>query len=306
MHPLEGGSEPPIVAVDLGGTNTRVALVGADGVVIERDVEATTVSDSHPDNLVALVAGVARGSGAVRAVIGVPGRVNYPSGRLEYAPNLPPHWTTHLTHERLSASIGLDAALANDADLATVGEHRFGAGRGTSDMVYVTLSTGVGCGVILGNQLARGRRSIAEAGHTVIDRRAEPGRRTFEETASGTAMNRLAEEASLTARGQAVLELAQRGDPVAASVWDEIVAAAGIGIANLAHLYSPEVIVIGGGLGLAGEPLYGPIRAALAAHGPKDLLRPIRIAPAELGDDAGLIGVAGWTATERTTTEGVS
>lgn len=286
--------EAPIVAVDLGGTNTRVALVGPDGAVRARETEPTPVWQSHPDDLVALIKQVAQGSRAARAVIGVPGRVDYVDGRAEYLPNLPSHWAEHLTREHLSTVTELDVALANDADLATVGEHRFGAGRGTSDMVYVTLSTGVGCGVILGDHLVYGRRSIAEAGHTVIDRQAGSGLRTFEETASGTAMNRLADRAGLADRGPALVERAMQGDPAATSVWEEVVAAAGAGIANLAHLFSPELIVIGGGLGLSGEFLYEPLRQVLATDGPRNVTVPIRIAPAELGDDAGLIGAAGW------------
>ncbi len=286
---------PPIVAVDLGGTHTRVGLVDAHGAVVDRDVERTAVADQDPDDLVALMTSVAHGSGAVRAVVGLPGRVNYEEGRLEFAPNLPSHWPIHLTSERLSEATGLSVDIANDADLATVGEHRFGAGRGTSDMVYLTLSTGVGSGVILGNRLARGRRSLAEVGHTVIDRRADPGRRTLEESASGSALDRMAQAASLSARGHAVIESARAGDPVAASIWESIVAAAGVGVANLAHLYSPELIVVGGGLGLVGEALYGSLREALETFGPMAMPQPIRIVPAELGDDAGLIGVAGWT-----------
>lgn len=286
----------PIVAVDLGGTNTRVALVDPDGTIAAREVERTVLQDPHPDRLVALVRRVSDGGGATRAVVGVPGRVDYVEGRLEYAPNIPAHWADHLTATDLSAATGLEVWLANDADLAAVGEHRFGAGRGIADMVYVTISTGVGCGVILGDRLVHGRRSLAEAGHMIVDRRAEVGRRTFEGTASGTAMNRLADAASLGVHGRDVLELVSAGDPRARMVWETLVDAAGAGVASLAHLYSPQLIVVGGGLGLAGEPLYRPLREALAAQGPKGLPHPIRVERAELGDDAGLIGAAGWPA----------
>ncbi len=226
----------------------------------------------------------------------MPGRVDHSSGRLEFAPNLPAHWHEHLTETWLSDATGLQVALANDADLAAVGEHRFGAGRGVDDMVYVTISTGVGGGAIVGGRLVRGRRSMLEIGHTTIDRHdAGPGR-TLEGAASGPALNRLAEAAGLDARGRAVIDLVETGDPTALAVWDDVVSAAGLGIAGLAHLFSPQLIVIGGGLGLTGDLLYEPLRIAVAAFGPQGLPEPIRIEAATLGDDAGLIGAAGWHA----------
>jgi glucokinase len=290
-------SDAPVVAVDLGGTNTRVALVAADGRILERRKEMTPHEMEHPDLLVKLVNDAASGSGADRAVVGVPGRVDHVRGALELAPNLPKHWVGHLTESALSEAAGLRVALANDADLAAVGEFRFGAGRGTTDMVYLTLSTGVGCGVIVGGKLLHGRRSLAEAGHTTIDRRAANGERTLEQTASGTALGRLAERHGVDARGGDLVDLVRRGDLTARLVWEELVGAAGFGVANLAHLFSPEVIVIGGGLGLAGDLLYEPLRGALAAYGPRELPDPIRLVRAELGDDAGLAGAAGWAST---------
>jgi len=86
----------------------------------------------------------------------------------------------------------------------------------------------------------------------------------------------------------------RRGDEAARQVWDEVVAAAGFGVASLAHLFSPELIVIGGGLGLNDDLLHEPLLAAIDAYGPRELPAPIRIARAELGDDAGLVGAAGW------------
>ncbi len=287
----------PVVAVDLGGTNMRAALVSAEGELLTRHVDPTPREEMHPDGLVALVKEVAAGSDTASAVVGVPGRVDYGAGRLEYAPNLPAHWAGHLTEGTLSSALGLPLSLANDADLAAVGEFRFGAGRGTSDMVYVTLSTGVGCGVVLGGKLLHGRRSLAEAGHTTIDRRAGNGLRTFEGAASGTALGRLAAERGIGARGRDLVELVRSGDIAARLVWDELALSAGFGVANLAHLFSPEIIVVGGGLGLSGNLLLDPIRAAVAAHGPRELPQPIRIVRAELGDDAGLVGAAGWAST---------
>ena len=284
----------PILSADLGGTNTRAAVVSSAGEILRRASRPTDQAADRPSGLIDLMRETVDASGARRAVIGVPGRVDHAEGRLEFAPNLPPPWRDHHTQERLSDAMGLPVDLANDADLAAVGEHRFGAGRGTSDMVYVTMSTGVGGGVIVGGRLLHGRRSLAEIGHITIDRRATDERRTFEGSASGTAMDRLAERAGLDARGAELLELVRTGDEAARGVWAEVVAAAGAGMASLAHLFSPELIVIGGGLGLNDDMLHEPLRAAVEALGPRELPTPIRIARAELGDDAGLVGAAAW------------
>jgi glucokinase len=287
----------PILAVDLGGTQMRTALVDRDGGLLLRRAQPTPRDAACPDALLLLVGGVLEDAGVQDAVIGVPGRVNYGSGALEYAPNLPPGWAAALTEANLSAVLGLRVSLANDADLAAVGEAWFGAGRGHADVVYVTISTGIGAGVILGGRLAHGRRSLAEAGHTIIDRTAVAAGApaTLEDQGSGTALGRLAAEAGLEGSGARLADLVEAGDPTAVRIWGSVAEAAGIGIANLAHLFSPEIVVVGGGVARAGELLLGPIRAALARLGPRHLATGIELVRAALGDDAGLAGAAGWS-----------
>lgn len=275
----------------------RTALVDRDGGLLVRRAQPTPRDAACPDALLMLVGGMMAGAGVQDAVIGVPGRVNYGSGTLEYAPNLPPGWAAALTEANLSAVLGLWVSLANDADLAAVGEARFGAGRGHADVVYVTISTGIGAGVVLGGLLAHGRRSLAEAGQTIIDRTAVAAGApaTLEDQGSGTALGRLAAEAGLEGSGVGLVELVEAGDPTAARIWGSVAEAAGIGVANLAHLFSPEIVVVGGGVARAGELLLGPIRAALARLGPRHLAGGIEVVRAALGDDAGLAGAAGWS-----------
>src|SRR5688572_12211431 len=117
-----------ILSVDLGGTRMRVALVASDGSVLRRQVEPTPRQDPYPDALLALMAEFV-GSGVTEVVIGVPGRVNYATGHVEYAPNLPSAWAPALSEEQLSSVLRVPVAVANDADLAAVGEAHFGAGR---------------------------------------------------------------------------------------------------------------------------------------------------------------------------------
>lgn len=287
----------PILAVDLGGTRMRAGLVDRDGGILLRRAEPTPREAPCPDALMMLVGGILEGTDVEEAVIGVPGRVDYRSGTLEYAPNLPPRWLPALTEGNLSTVLGVRASLANDGDLAAVGECRFGAGRGYADVMYVTISTGIGAGVVLGGILAHGRRSLAEVGHTIIDRTAlaAGAPASLEDQGSGTALDRIAAEAGLDRSGAGLVELVEAGDPTAVRTWGSVAEAVGIGVANLAHLFSPEVVVVGGGVARAGDLLLGPIREALARLGLPGLPAPIDVVRAALGDDAGLAGAAGWS-----------
>ena len=297
-------SAAAILAVDLGGTHMRCAAVADDGTVMVRREASTRHDGQGPDALTALMMSVQATVACEAAVVGVPGRVDYLSGVLEYAPNLPQGWVGHIDERHLARTIGVPVALANDADLAAVGEAWFGAGGGYDDVVYITFSTGVGAGVVLARRLLHGRRSLVEIGHTVIDRSLQDGHRddrpagpaTLEDLASGTALVRAAEAAGLDVHGDgaAVIADVRSGDVRARAVWDDLVSAAAIGILNLAWLFTPQVIVVGGGLGLVGDLLLQPMRDALAARGPQALDAPIVVSPALLGDDAGLVGAVRW------------
>jgi glucokinase len=152
-----------------GDWRLRVAVVGPDGSIVSREVIATLKDD--PDALARTMRSVLERAGRpiAGAVVGVPGPVDYSRGEVLKLPNLPA-WEGSTSAGRLSADLGISVLLANDADLAALGEHRYGAGRGSEDMLYVTSSTGVGAGVIIGGRLLHGRLSLAEAGHTIIDR----------------------------------------------------------------------------------------------------------------------------------------
>jgi len=285
-----------ILALDVGGTNIRAALVDESGTVSCRQ-ERDTPRDPECDVVVDLAREVAAAGAPERAVIGLPGRVDYGSGVLEYAPNLPQSWRDELTESSLSSALGIEVALANDADLAAVGEAWFGAGRSYCDVAYLTISTGIGAGVVTGGLLVHGRRSVAEVGHTIVDGRAllERKKATVEQLGSGTALTALAKEAEIAADGRGVVDLVREGDPTATRVFERVVYAAAIGAVNLAHLFTPEVIVVGGGLGLVGELVLEPIRALVREQGPHALPSPIAVVQADLGDDAGLAGAGAWS-----------
>lgn len=187
-------------------------------------------------------------------------------------------------------------ALANDADLAAVGEAYFGAGKSVEDMVYMTISTGIGAGVVLGNRLVHGRRSLAEVGHTVIERLAfglgRPA--TLELLGSGTATARLALEAGLEVDGVGLRPLVQAGDQAAIAVWDSVVLAACVGVTNLVELFAPSMVVLGGGVGLS-EGFLDAIRSRMAqVPSPGGPGSDADLVAAALGDDAGLSGAGAW------------
>ena len=279
---------PRILACDLGGTQLRTAVVDATGEVTQRHAVPTPKDD--PGALSALLLDALSDSDEIEGVVvGVPGPIDYAAGAPTMLVNLPA-WEGHVSAPRLSSGLGIDVLLANDADLAALGEHRFGAGRGFDDVAYVTVSTGVGAGVVLGGRLVRGRLSLAELGHTIIDRHAM---KTVEDLGSGTALGRIAGEnaASVSAR-------AMQGDPEAAALFREAADALAVGVLNLVLLFSPQVVVIGGGMSQAGDLLLDPVRQAIMACPPSSPASRALVVRAATGDDAGLKGAAAYWADE--------
>ena len=289
---LAGGSTPralyerlaqsdPVLGVDLGGTRLRVAVFDRDGGMLHKEVTRTP-----PGNPGALVEAMrdtlaVRNPGVGTAVVGVPGRVAYATGEVVRLPNLPA-WEGHLSAGALAETLGFPVLLANDADLAALGEHRHGAGRGSADMLYVTSSTGVGAGVILNGRLLCGHWSLAEAGHMIIDRHSGE---TVERLGSGTALSRLAGEDAAR-----VAAKARAGDAKALAQFRQVADALAIGVVNLVHCFMPERVVIGGGMAHAGDLLLDPIRDRLARCTSSCSASRGDVARAQLGDDAGLRG----------------
>lgn len=273
-----------ILVVDLGGTRLRVALMTEDGTLAEKSVIPTPLD--QPSALAqAMETCVARSSLEIQgAVVGVPGPVNYETGEAIRLPNLP-GWEPHVAAQRLSSQIDLPVLLANDADLAALGEHRFGAGRGAQDMLYMTSSTGVGAGVILNGRLLHGRFSLAEVGHTIIERSSG---RTVEDLGSGTALARIA-----GMPGHEVTERALAGDEQALKSLQEIADAFATGVFNLVHCFMPERVVIGGGVSRAGDLLLDPIRDRLG-NCPGCFAGSVDVVTASGGDDVGLLGAGAY------------
>jgi glucokinase len=186
--------------------------------------------------------------------------------------------------------------VANDGDAAALGEARFGAGRNVRNLLYVTVSTGIGGGIVVDGRLYRGERAWAgEVGHLVLDPSGPVcscGRHgCLEALASGTAIAREARRRSLpdgsTARD--VAQAAAGGDVIAAEIWADAMQWLGLGIVSAANLLDPGCVVLGGGLTDAGAQLFDPVRATVAARA---LDPELEVVPTELGASVGLVGAA--------------
>jgi glucokinase len=287
-----------VLAADIGGTHMRAALIDGDGNILGRRSAPTPSAGEAPAALIDLIASIGvvgtHGS-ALHAVVGLPGGVDYASGRLLWAPHLPDRWPDLLSREALTRQLGIDVHVANDADLAAVGEALFGAGAGSSNVAYLTISTGIGAGIVHDGRLLRGRRSLAEVGHTIIDRLTwHEGRPcTFEELASGSGVARQAREQGLGDVGaRDVAQEAEAGNARAQAIWRAAIESCAIGVANLIMAFSPSTVVIGGGMGRR-QDFFFPLRDLVVGRAqrfPDDLA----IVQAALGDDAALAGAAGW------------
>lgn len=300
-----------VIAVDLGGTKLLAGVVDGDGVVVRRTVRPTTRTGEN--ELLAEVEGavaelIDEGVGAIG--VGIPSTIDQRAGRAVASVNVP--LTDVDLPARLRERFGLPAAIENDANAAALAEHRYGAGRGTRHMVMLTLGTGIGGGLILDGRLYRGAvGAAAELGHMTLDLDgppcpgACPGLGHIEALASGTAADKLAREAAeerpggdlgmAAAAGRVVdarvaIELAAAGPGDARDLLERVAYYLGTGIASLVNIFNPEVVVLGGGFSRAGELLFEPARRVVAERALPPARDVVRIVPALLGVEAGLVG----------------
>lgn len=301
------------VGIDLGGTQLRVAVADARGelrTIIRRPTEAHRGRQHVIEALVAAVDDALAEHGtraaSVRALgIGLPGPVDPRAGIVISPANLPGFINVPL-NRILTRATGIRSFLHHDAHLAALGESVRGAARGASNLIYVTVSTGIGAGLILDGELYGGAHGIAgEVGHIVV----QPGgpqctcgnRGCVEAIASGTGIARAARESSrlepasllrgLDSPSAAdVVRAARGGDLVAVAILEDAGQALGIAMGTLVNLFNPELIVLGGSVLNAETLLLRPMRQAMHASSWKAARRGLRIVRPALGGDAGLVG----------------
>ncbi len=305
-------------AVDLGGTKILSLAVAADGDVLGADRRPTEAHEGPQAVLQRIAESVLAavrhaGPGRTLAAVGlaVPGPIDFERGVVADAPNLP-GWHDVPVARLLSDMLGCPVVLENDANAAAFGEWRLGAGQGARHVVYLTVSTGIGGGLVLGGQLYRGANGAAgELGHLPL---VEDGplcgcgaRGCLEQLASGTAVARRAREmlgrngAPVLARlaagdreitAELVHQAAEQGDLDAREIIDRAGRYLGSGLVAFVNIFNPDVIVIGGGTAKIGAMLLEPALAELNTRAFRIAREHVRVVPAQLGDRAGALGAA--------------
>ncbi|MBC3986258.1 ROK family glucokinase [Streptomyces buecherae] len=303
------------IGVDIGGTKIAAGVVDEEGAI--RDT-CKVPTPPTPEAVVDAIAEAVRTVSAhheVEAVgIGAAGYVDDKRATVLFAPNV--NWRHEALKDKVEQRVGLPVVVENDANAAAWGEYRFGAGQGHEDVICITLGTGLGGGVIIGNKLRRGRFGVAgEFGHI----RVVPdgllcgcgSQGCWEQYASGRALVRYARQRAAATpenatvllglgdgtpagiEGKHVSQAARSGDPVAIDSFRELARWAGAGLADLASLFDPSAFIVGGGVSDEGDLVLDPIRKSFRRWLVGSQWRPhAQVLAAQLGGKAGLVGAA--------------
>ena len=307
-----------VVGIDLGGTNIVVGTVAEDGSDVVGVVSEPTLPEQGADAVIGRIVKLARASMAeargkdiVGVGIGSPGPLNTKTGVVLLTPNL--GWTNMPLLERVAAKLSLPATLDNDANCAIFGEWWRGAARGAKYVFGLTIGTGIGGGIVIDGSIYHGASDVAgEIGHTTIDptgRRCKCGNYgCLEAYASGPAIAARAiegiEAGAETAlpqyvngdlsriTAQVIYEASHDGDAFALETVRETAKLLGAGVANILNVFNPEVVVICGGVTLAGDKLFTPLQSEVKRRAFKPAWEACRIVPGTLTGTAGVYGAA--------------
>jgi len=287
------------IGVDVGGTKIAAGVVDAEGRV-ERRAERPTLLSSQRDLLAELdsVVGELLADDVAAIGFGIPSTIDQRAGRVVSSVHIP--LADIDFRERMSEHFSRPVGMDNDANAAAIAEWKVGAGKGARDMVMLTLGTGIGGGLILDGKPYRGSVGAgAELGHIVLQYDGEPcgdgcdGHGHFEQLASGRTADRAAEEIlGAGSEGPALVAAARDGNEAATQALREIGRRLGAGIGSLVNIFNPELVVLGGGFADALDLLLEPAKEVVAQEALPPGRDLVRIVPAELGSDAGLVGAA--------------
>lgn len=312
--------EKKIIGIDLGGTSVKFAVVSTEGNILDKWSIMTDISEEGslitPSIIQSLQSYIADNGYTSDDFIGIgmgsPGTVNKEEGSVIGAYNL--NWKTlQPLKELIESATGIPFFIDNDANVAALGEQWIGAGNNEPNVIFITLGTGVGGGVIMNGQLLHGAKGAAgEIGHMTIDRDGYDctcGKKGCLETvASATGVVRVAKDRAFTYQGDSelkesilsdtavdtkvIMDAAKAGDEFASSVVNEVSDYLGFACGNIANLLNPSSIVIGGGVSKAGEFLADKIRDRFTEYAFPTIREDTHIRIAELGNDAGVIGAS--------------
>ncbi|PRX28625.1 glucokinase [Orenia metallireducens] len=305
-----------VVGVDLGGTKILTAVADLEGNILARvrkDTEAKkgkeVVIQKIKDTVYEAVQEVGIELSQVKGIgLGVPGPVDIKKGIIKHTPNLD---LDNINIVEELRELDTPIFLENDANAAALGEKWFGAGKEAENMVYMTVSTGIGGGIIINKEIFHGAGDAAgEIGHMTIlpDSKLQCGCGNYgcwEAIASGTALSKLGKEAvesgkdtlmsdlvadSTKVNGAVVAKAAEQGDKVAKEIMDKIAGYLGIGMANLINIFNPDTIVIGGGVSQSWGLIEDKVNSTIQARAMDSLVEDVDVVIAELGSDVGVLG----------------
>jgi len=308
----------PVLAIDLGGTKINTAIISRKGQIRAKEYRLTLASEgpdavinrifSAIDHLLSLENINASQLDSIS--IAAAGAIDFDKGLVTASPNLP-DWRDIALRDIVREKYRINTFLLNDASAAAVGEHHFGVGKGVNNLILLTVGTGIGGGIIINGRLYSGASgSAGEIGHMTID--VNGSRDTcgnigcLETLASGTAIAKEAirriqqgEKSSLTEIVEDKVEnitaekveiAARDGDSLALEVISQAGTYLGVGLVNLVNIFNPEMIIIGGGVAKMGGLLLNPARQVVRERAFQLSAEAVRIVPAKLGNDAGVLG----------------
>jgi len=312
--------EPLVLAIDMGGTKIITALVSDKGEIVARNY-CLTMANKGTESVINRILSTVDSFLNLRNVsvrqlsaisIAAAGVIDMEKGIITKSPNLP-GWIDIPLRKIVKEKFQVDTFLINDANAAVLGEHQFGAGKGLSNLILITLGTGIGGGIIINGRLYFGASGGAgEIGHMTIDvngPRCSCGNTgCLEMFASGTAIAREAikriddgEKSSITnmvkgkiknITAEKVTKAARDGDYLATDVIARAASYLGVGMVNLVNIFNTEMIIIGGGMSQMGDLLLDPVRQVVRERAFQLSAQAVRIVPAQLGSDAGVSGAA--------------
>lgn len=313
-----------VIGVDLGGTQIRALVMDPDGREVGRSATLTQAAEGVEAVIARILGTIGAALGQlpwskVRGIaVGVPGPTDPWEGIVLQAPNLP-GWRDIPLRQIISERLGVPTKLGNDANLAALGEHFYGAGRGVNNLVYMTISTGIGGGIIADGRLLLGARGLTgEIGHQTLEPEGPlcgcGNRGCLEALAAGLAIARMGREAVIQGRGERLLALAQgsleaidarivaraaaEGDSTALEIVRRAATYVGIGLANVCNILNPAMIILGGGVTRIGPLLFDTIRETIALRAMPPV-RDVQLVPAALGDDVVLLGAIALVMTDQ-------
>jgi glucokinase len=296
------------VVSDVGGTQIRVASYDVETLnpIKQKKIPTQVKNQSPVDRLIKLIQEIKEDHSIKAIAVAAPGFLDPDLGIVYEAPNIP-GWENYPLRKILEDMFNIPIFLGNDANLAALGEWKFGAGIGHSNLLYLTISTGIGSGAILNNNLLLGHKGLAgEFGHvTVLPDGPMCGcgkRGHVEALSSGTGILNYVNEQISAGRttnlskfenitGKDISQAAQNGDALAIEAYNRAGYYLGIALANFLHMLNPSIVIFGGGVSSSGELLFAPMRKSLEERLISSAyLDGLTFTTAQLGDDVGLKG----------------